>query len=210
VEVVTQPSAHPAEGWLTVVKTSRARQKIQHWLKEQRREDSIALGRDMLVRELRRLRKPMTTDRDLVNAAQSFGIESADGLLASLGQGDVSVVSVTQRLHPEIREEPPAKKTPLPGSRRSRSVPEGSASREWEPDPPGPLLSACPRRADRGRGHPGRGLSVHRVDCPNVFEDRLRRSGEWSCPGTPDTRPRGQAPRFGDDRERHAARAARR
>jgi GTP pyrophosphokinase len=190
-EVVTQPSAHPSESWLTVVKTSRARQKIQHWLKEQRREDSIALGRDMLARELKRLRKPVAGDRDLVNVAQSFGFEAADALLAALGQGDVSVVSVTQRLHPEVREALPAKKTPFTRLKEiGQRSPEGiriqgmgnlmiRLARCCQPVPGEQIVGMVTR---------GRGLSVHRVDCPNVFEDRLpaerRVELSWDVPDT--------------------------
>ncbi len=57
LEIVTQPSAHPSEDWLTILRTSRAKQKVRHWLKEQRREDSVGLGREILARELKRLRK---------------------------------------------------------------------------------------------------------------------------------------------------------
>jgi len=176
VEVVTQPSAHPAESWLTIVKTSRARQKIRHWLKEQRREDSIALGREMLARELKRFRRPVHPDRELVNVAQSFGIESGEGLLAALGQGDLSVVNVVQRLHPDLRDDPtPRKSTFTRLKEMAQRSPEGiqiqgvgnlmiRLAKCCQPVPGEQIIGMVTR---------GRGLSVHRVDCPNVFEDRV-------------------------------------
>ena len=191
VEVVTQPSAHPAESWLTIVKTSRARQKIRHWLKEQRREDSIALGREMLARELKRLRRPVHPDRELVNVAQSFGIESGEGLLAALGQGDLSVMSVVQRLHPELREEPTPRKSPFTRLKEmAQRSPEGIQIQGM-----GNLmirLAKCcqpvPGEQIVGMVTRGRGLSVHRVDCPNVFEDRVpaerRVELSWDVPDT--------------------------
>jgi GTP pyrophosphokinase len=191
VEVVTQPSAHPAESWLTIVKTSRARQKIRHWLKEQRREDSIALGREMLARELKRLRRPVHPDRELVDVAQSFGIESGEGLLAALGQGDLSVMSVVQRLHPELREEPTPRKSPFTRLKEmAQRSPEGIQIQGM-----GNLmirLAKCcqpvPGEQIVGMVTRGRGLTVHRVDCPNVFEDRVpaerRVELSWDVPYT--------------------------
>jgi len=191
VEVVTQPSAHPAESWLTIVKTSRARQKIRHWLKEQRREDSIALGREMLARELKRVRRPVYPDRELVNVAQSFGIESGEGLLAALGQGDLSAMSVAQRLHPELREEPTPRKSPFMRLKEmAQRSPEGIQIQGM-----GNLmirLAKCcqpvPGEQIVGMVTRGRGLTVHRVDCPNVFEDRVpaerRVELSWDVPDT--------------------------
>jgi GTP pyrophosphokinase len=191
VEVVTQPSAHPSEGWIQVVKTPRARQKIRHWLKEQRREDSISLGREMLARELKRLHKQTPGDRELVNVSQSFGFEAADGLLAALGQGDVSVVGVVQRLYPEVREEPPARKSAFTRLKEiAQKSPEGirvqgvgnlmiHLARCCQPVPGEQIVGVVTR---------GRGISVHRVDCPNVFEDRVpaerRVDLSWDVPDT--------------------------
>ncbi|HET9233120.1 MAG TPA: TGS domain-containing protein, partial [Candidatus Eisenbacteria bacterium] len=191
VEVVTQPSAHPAESWTGIVKTSRARQKIRHWLKEQRREDSIALGREMLARELKRLRRPVPHDRELVDPAQSFGIESGEGLLAALGQGDLSVLNVVQRLYPDLRQEPTPRKSPFTRLKEmAHKSPEGiqiqgvgnlmiRLAKCCQPVPGEQIVGMVTR---------GRGLTVHRVDCPNVFEDRVpaerRVELSWDVPDT--------------------------
>ena len=191
VEVVTQPSAHPAESWTGIVKTSRARQKIRHWLKEQRREDSIALGREMLARELKRLRRPVPHDRELVDPAQSFGIESGEGLLAALGQGDLSVLNVVQRLYPDLRQEPTPRKSPFTRLKEmAHKTPEGiqiqgvgnlmiRLAKCCQPVPGEQIVGMVTR---------GRGLTVHRVDCPNVFEDRVpaerRVELSWDVPDT--------------------------
>ena len=63
VELITQPSAKPSEYWVSILKTPRAKQKVRHWLKEQKREDSIDLGREMLGRELKRHRKDLPRTR---------------------------------------------------------------------------------------------------------------------------------------------------
>jgi len=191
VEVVTQPNAHPSENWLSFLMTSRARQKVRHWLKEQRREDSIALGREMLARELKRHRKPTVGDKDLVNVAQSFGLESGEVLLAALGQGDVSASHVVQRLFPDLQPEPTRRKSPFTRLKElANRAPEGIRVEGM-----GNLmvrLSKCcqpvPGEQITGVVTRGRGVSVHRVDCPNVFEDRVpaerRVDLSWDVPDT--------------------------
>jgi GTP pyrophosphokinase len=191
VEVVTQPSAHPSENWLTFLKTPRARQKVKHWQKEQRREDSISLGREMLARELKRHRRALPPDRDLVNPAQSFGLESGEALLAALGQGDLSVLGVVQRLYPELQKEAKPKKTVItrlkeiahgePGGIRVQGVGNLMVrlARCCQPVPGDQITGVITR---------GRGVSVHRVDCPNVIDDRLpaerRVELSWDVPDT--------------------------
>jgi GTP pyrophosphokinase len=130
-------------------------------------------------------------DRELVNVAQSFGIESGEGLLAALGQGDISVVSVVQRLHPDLREEPTPRKSPFTRLKEmAQRSPEGIQIQGM-----GNLmirLAKCcqpvPGEQIVGMVTRGRGLSVHRVDCPNVFEDRVpaerRVELSWDVPDT--------------------------
>jgi guanosine-3',5'-bis(diphosphate) 3'-pyrophosphohydrolase len=179
LEIVTQPSAHPSEDWLSLLQTSRARQKVRHWLKEQRREDSIALGREMLSRELKRHRKPMAREKDLVNPAQSLGLDSADHLLAALGQGDLSVTQVLQRLHPELQEEKERGKTrrsPFTRLRELSRKTSGGIQIQGVDNLMVRLAKCCqPVPGERivGVVTRGRGLTVHRVDCPNALEGQV-------------------------------------
>jgi guanosine-3',5'-bis(diphosphate) 3'-pyrophosphohydrolase len=189
VEIVTQPSAHPAESWLAFLKTSRARAKVRHWLKEQRREDSIALGREMLQRELKRFRKSMPPERDLGDVAQSFGFESGENLLAALGQGDLSVGGVVLRLYPELHKEPPPKKSVFTRLKEATAQAPGGVRVQGMGNMMVRLAKCCqpvPGEQILGVVTRGRGLSVHRVDCPNVFEDRLpaerRMEVSWDVP----------------------------
>jgi GTP pyrophosphokinase len=175
VEIITQANAHPSETWLSFLKTSSARQKVRHWLKEQKREDSIGLGREMMTREIKRVRKPKVPDRDLVNVAQSFGLESSELLLAAIGQGDLSAAGVVQRLYPDLQKES-RKKSPFTRFRElAHRSPEGirvegmgnlmvRLSKCCQPVPGDQITGVVTR---------GRGVSVHRMDCPNVFEDRV-------------------------------------
>ncbi len=173
LEIVTQASAHPSEDWLSSLQTSRARQKVRHWLKEQRREDSISLGREMLSRELKRHRKPMVREKDLVNPAQSLGLDSAEHLLAALGQGDLSVTQVVQRLHPELLEEKErgkTRKSPFTRLRELSRKTSGGIRIQGVDNLMVRLAKCCqPVPGERivGVVTRGRGLTVHRVDCPN-------------------------------------------
>src|SRR5207253_10905697 len=57
VEIVTQPGHKPSRDWLSFVRTSRARNKIRHWLTQQESEKAIELGRKMLEKEARKYKK---------------------------------------------------------------------------------------------------------------------------------------------------------
>ncbi len=178
VEIVTQPSAHPSEDWLNILQTSRARQKVRHWLKEQRREDSIALGREMLTRELKRHRKPGATDKDLVGPAQALGLDSTPHLLAALGQGDLSVTQVIQRLHPDLAREKelPRRKSPFTRLRELSRKTAGGIRIQGVDNLMVRLAKCCqPVPGERivGVVTRGRGLTVHRVDCPNAMDSRV-------------------------------------
>ncbi len=174
ISIITQPSAHPSESWLTYLASSRARHKVRHWLKEQRREDSISLGREMLQRELKRNRKPPAKDKDLVDVAQSLGKETPEQILAELGRGDVSVQSLVNRLHPDLQKEPTKKKSVFT---RLRDNAAKSPIRIQDVDNLMMRLSKCcqpvPGEQIVGVVTRGRGLSIHRVDCPNGFEDKV-------------------------------------
>src|SRR3989442_1431459 len=76
VEIVTSPNAHPTRDWLQIVKSSRARQKINQWLKVEERARSIELGRELFEREAKKYR---------LNAASLLGSEDAKKIAADVG-----------------------------------------------------------------------------------------------------------------------------
>ncbi|NNF08618.1 MAG: bifunctional (p)ppGpp synthetase/guanosine-3',5'-bis(diphosphate) 3'-pyrophosphohydrolase [Candidatus Eisenbacteria bacterium] len=173
VEVITQPSAKPSEYWLSILNTSRARQKVRHWLKEQRREDSMNMGREMLIRELKRFRKKLPPDRKLIDAAQAVGVESVEMLFAAVGQGDLSAVHVSQKIFPELAEskkkKAPLAKTKEVSKRSTKGIQVQGVgnlmlrfSKCCQPIPGDHIVGVVTR---------GRGMSVHRMDCPNAFEE---------------------------------------
>ncbi|MEO5618676.1 MAG: RelA/SpoT family protein, partial [Candidatus Eisenbacteria bacterium] len=100
VEIITSPQARPHEDWLQIARTAGARGKIRHWLRQQRVTDSVALGREMLEREMKRLKHEIDNDK-LAEAASALGCSDADQLLARIAEGQISLTQLTRKLVPE-------------------------------------------------------------------------------------------------------------
>ncbi len=175
VEIITSPQAQPHEDWLHVLKTAGARGKVRHWLRQRRRTDSIALGREMLERELKRLRRK-PAEEPLEDIARALGCSDLDSLYARLAEGQVSLVQITRKLEPpkEGLAERLAKR-PLETLGIGRK-PAGGIRIQGVDNVMVNFARCCqPVPGDRVVGivTVGRGVSVHRQDCPNTFGDRV-------------------------------------
>ncbi|MBD3235987.1 MAG: RelA/SpoT family protein [Candidatus Eisenbacteria bacterium] len=174
VEIITNPHGQPSEGWLKQVATAGAKGKIRRWLAQQRLEDSVRLGREILQRELRRRHLRSPAEKELEDLSQSFGLADAPLLLAKIGQGDLSIESAMARLYPQQKQEA-KRESALQKIRRFTSRDRGVRLRQFD----GVLIRVAqccqPIPGDRVIGiiTKGRGLSVHRIDCPNTFDDRV-------------------------------------
>ncbi|HTK69584.1 MAG TPA: bifunctional (p)ppGpp synthetase/guanosine-3',5'-bis(diphosphate) 3'-pyrophosphohydrolase [Candidatus Eisenbacteria bacterium] len=177
VQIITSPMGKPNRDWLKVVKSPGARTKIRHWLKVSEHADSVTLGKEMLERELRRRRltPPATTTLD--DLARGFGHGDADGLYAALGSGTLALAQVIQRWFPaglgpvqrlkEASLEAVRAITGRPGHGvRIQGVDNlmVSFARCCQPVPGDSVVGIVTR---------GRGVTVHRTDCPNTFDDRV-------------------------------------
>src|SRR5262249_46660189 len=100
VEIITSPQAQPHEDWLKIARTSQARAKIRHWLRQKRHMDSVRLGEEMLQRELKRQRVK-AGETELLPVARDLGCDSLETLYARIAEGQVSAVSVSRRFTPE-------------------------------------------------------------------------------------------------------------
>jgi len=108
VEIITRSGAKPSRDWLKYAKSSRARSKIRHWIKEEERAESIKLGLDLLQSEMqaRRLNiKGLAKSDELFEVAKQLNLPSTDELLASIGFGKISEQHVVNLLAPETQEE---------------------------------------------------------------------------------------------------------
>jgi GTP diphosphokinase / guanosine-3',5'-bis(diphosphate) 3'-diphosphatase len=91
VEILTTANSKPSRDWLNYVVTSRARNRIRHWISEQQRADSIEIGRKLLEKEAERFRvspkKLQKNEEELQRIANEYGLSRAEDLLASIGYG---------------------------------------------------------------------------------------------------------------------------
>ena len=101
VQILTSPNQRPSRDWLNFVRTSKARQIIRRWVREEEFKNSLALGREMLEKELRRLRVARPDEEELLAAAHALKQPSIEALYAAVGSGDVSLSQVWNELFPD-------------------------------------------------------------------------------------------------------------
>lgn len=171
VEILTSKTANPTHDWLNYVKTSKARSKIRSWLKEEQREENLNRGRDLLERELKRSgadAKTILQESNLLEQARKYGVSTPEELLSSIGSGRISAVQVAQKLTGQ--EPPERRRLPEVGQRKRREATRGVEVKGVDnllvrfakccnPVPGDGIIGYITR---------GRGISVHRLDCPNV------------------------------------------
>jgi guanosine-3',5'-bis(diphosphate) 3'-pyrophosphohydrolase len=172
VEIMTAPTARPSRDWLAHVRTGRARHKIRQWLKHEEHATSTKIGRDILDREVRRRRLAKPDEADLARVATTLGLTDPTHLLASIGQGDVQVLQALKVLHPDLDQGDPAKPSAVERlvdrlRRSSKGVRIQGAdglmvryAQCCQPVPGDPVVGYVTR---------GRGVSIHRGDCPNLL-----------------------------------------
>src|ERR1700684_132195 len=102
VEVMTQPGHKPSRDWLAIVKSSRARNKIKHWLNVHQRERAIEIGKKLIEKEARKYRIALKEIKDdaLLKVAGGYGLGKVDDLMSGIGYGKYSARQVLARLLP--------------------------------------------------------------------------------------------------------------
>src|SRR3954466_5346664 len=102
VEILTQPGHKPSRDWLALVKSSRSRNKIKHWLNVHQRERAIEIGRKLIEKEARKYRIALKEikEEDLQKVASGYGLGKADDLMAGIGYGKYSARQVLARVLP--------------------------------------------------------------------------------------------------------------
>jgi len=191
VEIVTNPKQTPSRDWLSFVRTARARQKIRGWIRQEEQKTAVQIGKEYLERELRRRRKKMS-EAALEAAGTGAGFASLESLYAALGRGDVALSQILKQLWPD-QQVPAEAGTASPLSRlveHIRGGPRGVRiqgisnvmvrySQCCQPVPGDDVVGYITR---------GRGISIHRGDCPNIlkFSDHPERRIEidWQTDST--------------------------
>jgi GTP pyrophosphokinase len=193
VEILTQAGHAPSRDWLSIVKSSRARQKIKHWLNIHQRERAIEIGRKLVEKEARKYRIAIKDikDADLQKVAAEYGLGKADDLMAAIGYGKYSAKTVLGKVIPAG--------TPESGDGESTGALANVVKRVFGGDSSvlkvrghDELLVYRARCCNPIRGEEivgyvtrGKGVAVHSRHCPNVenlmYEPERRIAVEWSA-----------------------------
>jgi guanosine-3',5'-bis(diphosphate) 3'-pyrophosphohydrolase len=174
-EILTAPGSRPSRDWLAHVRTGRARHKIRQWLRHEEQRSATTLGQEILDREMRRRKRAKLTDEQVTKAARALNLNDSTHLLASIARGDLSVTQVLKAVYPELDEAGDAAIKPSPIERlveRFRGS-SGKAIRIQGADGLMVRYAQCcqPVPGDPVVGYVtrGRGVSIHRGDCPNLL-----------------------------------------
>ena len=183
VEILTQPAHTPSRDWLSLVRTSRARNKIQHWIRSHQRQQAVELGRRLLEKEARRLGLSLkkVAEEQWQAAAREHGCQKPDELIARVGFGKYAPRQVLARLSSEpLPEERRAPRRERPLARVGAGL-RRTVRRMFRLEDKGlPLhdrdlmmyrARCCnPIRGEEVIGYitRGRGIAVHAKACPNV------------------------------------------
>ena len=190
VEVLTSSSSKgPSRDWLGIVKTSAARSKIRAWFKKEKRSENIVEGKAMLDAEIKRYVKTATdAQRAAVCEAISarLGYSSVDDFYCAIGYGGLMLSKISKRLQDEcdrtikpeiepVAEELIPKAVPISSSKRVRS--NSGIIVEGERGCMVKFAKCCnPLPGDDVIGFvtKGFGISIHKLDCPNVIQGRQK------------------------------------
>ena len=202
VEITTQAGHSPSRDWLSFAKSSRARNKIKHWLNEHQRERAVEVGGKLLEREARKYKVALSKyhEADYDKVAAEYGLGTHAELLAGVGFGKYSARQVLNKLEPgsTMAIEPAADSnagvvgnTLGQMSDAVKRVFFGRGSESLQVEGQDDLLVYRARCCNPIRGEEiigyvtrGKGVAVHARSCPNVqnllYESDRRIQVEWA------------------------------
>lgn len=181
VEVITSKQGTPSRDWLNIVASPETRNKIRNWFKKEKREENIVKGREALEKDSKRLGyewKELVKGGRLEDITRRMNFTNEEDLYASLGFGGITVHAIMVKLIEQYKKEqkqtaPPDMSQVLAELKPKRSKSKGShgilvkgegglmvrLARCCNPVPGDVIVGYITR---------GRGVSVHRADCPNI------------------------------------------
>lgn len=193
VHILTKEKSFPKRDWLQFVKTSKAKAKIRQEIKKGQRDQSIQLGQDLLSREIERFgfkgTKFLKSEELTQVAIQQFNLKDSESLFAQVGYGKITALNVAKKLLPHDAtrsESAPLKKMGILGEifRKVRKKNKTGIRVGGHTDILVSLSKCCsalPGDSVTGFITRGRGVMVHRVDCPKVMatDPERRVDVEW-------------------------------
>ncbi|NLC77178.1 MAG: bifunctional (p)ppGpp synthetase/guanosine-3',5'-bis(diphosphate) 3'-pyrophosphohydrolase, partial [Clostridia bacterium] len=175
VEILTSKTGTPSRDWLNIVKTSQAKNRIRHWFKKEVREENVSKGRELLEKEARKqgLAEEDYRSSYLMEVAKKFSFQGLDDLYIAISDGVITASQVIMKLREvaklakDTKNEAGITVSPWQGyGKPSKGV------RVKGVDNVMVRLSRCcnPLPGDDIIGYVtrGRGVSIHRTDCPNI------------------------------------------
>lgn len=206
VDIITSSnSAGPSRDWIPLVHTHRARNKIKQFFRQKERKENIATGRAEIIKKVQEANfdpKTVFTEEKIEKVAESMHYKHADDLLAAIGFGDIQPTGVSNRLTADIRVQQKKQRQDqaekelleehhtLSGDQATDHKVNGKQKKPADGvvidgvDNLLVRLSHCctPVPGDQIVGYitKGRGVSVHRIGCPNVA--KAEQSGERIIP----------------------------
>ena len=175
VEVVTAPGHTPNRDWLNIVVTSRARNKIKHFIHAEEKLRAVELGRKLFDKELRRFNlsaRAVLEPEAVSRVAREFGATRGEDLFAAIGYGKAPARAVLDKLAPKHLEEPSAASSIGTAVRRVLRPAEDKVKVRGFDDLMVFRARCCnPIRGEKIVGYVtrGKGVSVHAARCPNVL-----------------------------------------
>lgn len=193
VEIITSPKQKPRRDWLSMVRTSRAKSRIRHWLRSEEKEKAMNVGREICERELHKhdtsLKKIIKTGH-MKQILKATKCNSLEDLLGKIGSGGLSIQNVIKVLQPEELRTEEEEKVTAQGQLTITSTP----TRREKPGSEGIVIegvddmlvkiSQCchPVPGDPIMGFitTGRGISIHKANCHNLLATDPQRRIEVS------------------------------
>jgi GTP pyrophosphokinase len=173
IEILTGPNARPSRDWLAHVHTGRARQKIKQWVRHEEETISLGLGREILAREVRRRRLETPDAAQLERAASALSLQDGKELEVAVGRGDLAIGQVIRALYPDLPSDELAEPKPTVFGRVIDRIRLGRGIKVQGADGLMVRYAQCcqPVPGDKVVGYvtQGRGISIHRADCPNLL-----------------------------------------
>jgi GTP pyrophosphokinase len=200
VEVVTSPSQKPSKDWLKYCVTNRAKSKIRNYIREEQRVQALAVGKELLEREFRKygaaLSRYLSKEKEdeVASFLSDFGLPKIEDLFIRVGYGRLEPKIVVERVAPELLKTGPSKPevksflTQVFDSVRKKK--NNSLIRVSGMDDMLVHFARCcnpiPGDSIVGFITRGRGITVHRSDCPRAFQfDNERQiEVEWNTEAT--------------------------
>ncbi|MDU0155452.1 GTP diphosphokinase [Bacillus cabrialesii] len=183
VEILTSKHSYgPSQDWVKLAQTSQAKHKIRQFFKKQRREENVEKGRELVEKEIKNLDfevKDVLTPENIQKVADKFNFSNEEDMYAAVGYNGITALQVANRLtekERKQRDQEEQEKIVQEVTAESKPYPQGrkreAGVRVKGIDNLLVRLSKCcnPVPGDDIVGFitKGRGVSVHREDCPNV------------------------------------------